>query len=785
MKNAFKSLFVIMAAAAAAGLFQLNCSNPATSSSLTGTVRIDGEAWVGETLSANTDNLNGDGKIYYHWRRGGTTIEGESSTAYTVQDADIGHRITLSVVRLNNAGSVTSNPTISVIFPPLGESVSIDGISYVDSTLRANTSEVHGAGPIVYEWRRSGSTAIIGNNDTYTIGTADTGSAITLTVTRARNSGSLVSEPTAPVTFTTIPPGIVRIAGTVWVDSTLSADVSEVYGSGDITYQWRRDGNPIPNAFNSIYTVRDADVGSAITVTVGRTRNFGHITSEPTDYVIFTPITGSVEITGTPPAVGQRLAVNVSSLGGSGTILYEWRRSGSDDVVGSDSTYLVHANDVNRTITVTVTRARSSGSVESEPTSLVPLGGVLRITGDVLVGGTLRADVGSLGGSGAISYSYRWRRSGSTNVIGTEATYNVLFADIDFSFTVTVERDDVDGSVTSDPTASVPRPLVWAEGNPLLSNTLTAFTSNIVMGNRMAFAWRHLGSSAVIGTTPSYTIRQSDLFQTFVVSVTDGIGNVSSNQIGPVPRPLTIDGPALVGGVLTINTANLGGSGPFTTRQWYRNNRHDERELIGDANDATYTVQFSDADKTLSVLVNRSDLGSAGLTSPLTDFVPVPVVNIAGGTSPRRVGETLTATLSNVATGLGTRVSYHWRRDGAYITTSSTYTVQFADVNTDLTVSATISGLSDTSSRTLISVPVVFIVGTPNVGHQLSANVSNLGGTGIITYAWRREGSEFDLGTNSTYIVDLSDAGSTITVTVSRTGITGSYTSAAVTIAGP
>jgi hypothetical protein len=781
MKNAFKSLFVIIAAVAATGLFQLNCSNPATSSSLTGTVSIDGEAWVGETLFANTADLNGDGKIYYHWRRGGTTIEGESSDAYTVQDADIGHRITLSIVRLNNAGSVTSNPTISVIFPPLGESVRIDGISYVDSTLRADTSEVRGDGQIVYEWRRSGSTAIIGNNDTYTIGTADTGSAITLTVTRARNSGSLVSEPTAPVTLTTIPPGIVRIDGTAWVDSTLRADVSEVFGSGDIIYEWRRDGNRIPNAFNNIYIVQDADVGSVITVAVRRTRNFGYITSEPTDYAIFTPITGSVEITGVPPAVGQRLTVDVSGLGGSGTISYEWRRSESDDVIGRDSTYLVHANDINRTITVTVTRARNSGSVESEPTSPVPLGGALRITGDVLVGGTLRADIGSLGGSGAISY--QWRRRGSTNVIGREATYNVLFTDTDFSFTVTVEREGVDGSVTSDPTVSVPWPSVWASGNPLLANTLTAFTSNIVMSDRMSFVWRHAGSSDAIGTNPSYTIRSSDLLRTLVVSVTDGRGSFSSNPIGPVPQPLTIEGSALVGGVLTINTANLGGSGPITARQWFRGNS----EEISGANGATYTVQFGDTGKVISVFANRADLGS-GITSPTTNPVPAPVVNIAGGDSPR-VGETLTATLSNVAIGLGTAVSYHWRRAGVHIgssTIGTNYTVQFADVNAALVVVATISGLSDSSSSTLTGIiPVpVSIVGAANVGQQLTADVSNLGGTGAISYQWRRGGNT-NVGTSNTYFVQSGDAGSTITVTVSRTGITGSYTSDPVTIAGP
>jgi len=65
------------------------------------------------------------------------------------------------------------------------------------------------------------------------------------------------------------------------------------------------------------------------------------------------------------------------------------------------------------------------------------------------------------------------------------------------------------------------------------------------------------------------------------------------------------------------------------------------------------------------------------------------------------------------------------------------------------------------------------------VGQTLSANTGSLGGNGIISYQWKR--GTTGIGTNSsTYVVQSADAGFTITVTVTRTGYTGSVTSQAI-----
>jgi len=72
---------------------------------------------------------------------------------------------------------------------------------------------------------------------------------------------------------------------------------------------------------------------------------------------------------------------------------------------------------------------------------------------------------------------------------------------------------------------------------------------------------------------------------------------------------------------------------------------------------------------------------------------------------------------------------------------------------------------------------VVSITGTAEVWQTLMVNTDSLGGNGILSYQWKRGGTE--VGTNrGTYIVQSADIGSTITVTVTRSGYAGGITSA-------
>jgi uncharacterized delta-60 repeat protein len=82
------------------------------------------------------------------------------------------------------------------------------------------------------------------------------------------------------------PTGTVTITGTPTQGQTLTAantlvdpDGIPTSGSGAISYQWRADGAPISGATTGTFTLTEAQVGKAITVTARYTDNFGQAES--------------------------------------------------------------------------------------------------------------------------------------------------------------------------------------------------------------------------------------------------------------------------------------------------------------------------------------------------------------------------------------------------------------------------------------------------------------------------------------------------------------------------
>jgi hypothetical protein len=90
---------------------------------------------VGQTLTANTDDLDGSGTVSYQWKRGTVNI-GTNSDTYDIQAGDVDSTITVTVTRADNSGSVTSDPT-----PFIGIPVTISEINGI-------TVPIGGATPV-------------------------------------------------------------------------------------------------------------------------------------------------------------------------------------------------------------------------------------------------------------------------------------------------------------------------------------------------------------------------------------------------------------------------------------------------------------------------------------------------------------------------------------------------------------------------------------------------------------------------------------------------------------
>jgi sorbitol-specific phosphotransferase system component IIA len=258
---------------------------------LTGTVDIymDGNLEVGQTLMALDANLNGTGTIFYQWCRGVNLIPDANAPNYTVQSADVGLTITVTVTRSGNSENVISKATDKVppALPALTGTVRLIGDGFVGQTLTADTSSVGGTGTFSYRWRR-GTVPIGANVDNYLVQPIDIGSIITVIVTRSGNSGRVISEAADPITDQSLPPltGTVSITGNTETGQVLTANTDSLGGTGGVFYQWKHgtaDTGIYVNTgtYSSAYFVPFSDSGLSVTVTVFRSGNSGSKTSEP------------------------------------------------------------------------------------------------------------------------------------------------------------------------------------------------------------------------------------------------------------------------------------------------------------------------------------------------------------------------------------------------------------------------------------------------------------------------------------------------------------------------
>ncbi len=218
------------------------------------------------------------------------------------------------------------------------------------------------------------------------------------------------------------------------------------------------------------------DVGTYNNISLTVTDNEGKSTSLPPFSITVNNVNndpaGSISIIGTFEE-GEWLTVNTVLLtdeDGLGTFRYLWQRN--DLNIGTSKNYQLVNTDVgtSQTIYVTVSYTDRRGTDESvtisasedEITGNTPVQGSVTINSShqPYIGQTLIANTETLlDADGLGTFSFKWRRSGTATVIGTNSSqYLLTAADENQTITVTVSYIDeagYDESVTSDPTAPV------------------------------------------------------------------------------------------------------------------------------------------------------------------------------------------------------------------------------------------------------------------------------------------------------------------------------------------
>ncbi len=320
------------------------------------------------------------------------------------------------------------------------------------------------------------------------------------------------SSPTNGTNGNVSPTGSLLMNGTATQGKTLTAsnaltDVDGIpkSGFGAIAYQWKVGGANIIGATASTYTLNQAEVGKAITVTASYTDLQGTDESVTSAAAVVANIndapTGNVNITGTAtqgqPLTASNTLTDVDGIpvSGIGAISYQWRTGGAPIANATGSTYVLTQAEVGKVITVTASYSDSYGAAESKTSSATtsvanindaPTGSVT-ITGTATQGQTLTvgntlADIDGIPSSGAGALGYQWLADG-VNINGaTASTFTLTQAQVGKFISVRASYTDLLGtaeSVTSAP-IKINTPPVARDNSYTITEDDTLVLGNVI-----------------------------------------------------------------------------------------------------------------------------------------------------------------------------------------------------------------------------------------------------------------------------------------------------------------
>ena len=620
---------------------------------------ITGDAIEDQTLTTITTEISdadGIGSISYQWLRDGQPIKGANLVNYSPEDADVDSTISVTVSYSDLQGtneSITSLDTATIVNVndlPTGAPVVI-GIIKEDQSLDIDTSSIsdnEGLGVFSYQWQRSGQNIVDATSSTLLLGDTDVGKGISVTISYVDSRGSaesIMSAVSAPVINVNDPlVGVVAISGTPTEDQQLSADtngISDADGLGIFSYQWLRDDVNVDGANTSTYFLGDQDVAKTLSLVVSYLDANG--TAESTTSAASAAIT-SVNDTpvGSPSISGDAIedqtltaiTTEISDADGIGTFSYQWLRADQPIIGATSPDYSPEDDDVDSTISVTVSYLDLQGTNESITSSATPTIASINDlpTGAPVILGIpqedqlLDIDTSSIQDNEGLGvFSFQWQRSGQDIENASNATLMLGDADVDQVISINIRY--VDGRGTTESLTSVPSTPVININDPLVG----------------------------------------------LVTIS---GDPKEDQ-------------AL--SAITTGVSDADGLGAFSY-QWWR-----DEVIIAGANSNTYTPGDQDVGKRLKVEASYTDAnGTAESTTSAASAAienindsPTGTITIAGALTE---DETITANTSALADndGLGT-LSYQWRRNGINITDATLQTLLLGDTDVDAVISVDVS----------------------------------------------------------------------------------------------
>jgi hypothetical protein len=214
---------------------------------------IGGTTCAGTNITMSVE-ATGEGTLTYQWKKDGNPISSATNDSYATDIAG-----SYTVVVDGGCGTLESNSaTISRKTPTAIDVQPVGGATCAGTNITMSV-EATGEGTLTYQWKKDGNPISSATNDSYATDIADSYTVVVAGGCGTLESNSATISRKTPTAIDVQPIGGATCAGT---NITMSVEAT---GEGTLTYQWKKDGNPISSATNDSYAT---DIAGSYTVVV-------------------------------------------------------------------------------------------------------------------------------------------------------------------------------------------------------------------------------------------------------------------------------------------------------------------------------------------------------------------------------------------------------------------------------------------------------------------------------------------------------------------------------------
>ena len=342
-------------------------------------------ACAGDTVVL-TVAANGTAPLTYQWRKNGVNLPGATGPSYIIASATASDAGSYSCVVTNGCGSAASNTAVlTVNAPPL---ITDDPDSRIccEGDSVTFTVSATGSGPLIYQWRHNGIDIPGAMTAGYTIACVQPSDA--------GNYHCVVSNPCGSTTSAAavLSVGMAPVIGYSPEDRAVCEGDSVTFtvfatGTPPFTYQWRKNGNPIPGATGSSLTIHPTARGDAGYYECMVTNGCG------------SSVSGAAALTiNTAPVIAQNPASQTVDMGGSATLTvaatgpgvlsYQWRKDQQNIPGATGSSYTISDAGADDAGSYECVVANCCGLVVSDTVVLTVAGAVIYVDASASGSGT-------------------------------------------------------------------------------------------------------------------------------------------------------------------------------------------------------------------------------------------------------------------------------------------------------------------------------------------------------------------------------------------------------------